>query len=120
MTLLALLACASSSPSAQQLAAWGGLDHDGTLVAAVFAGPELLLAASYVNGLVVQRDAIPETWDLGAPVPAGQAVLTTRDPGGELEVARPSTREAVVIFRDAGEWRFDCFVDEEGPLCEAW
>lgn len=119
MSLLLLFACADNAlTSSSELAAWGGLDSDGTLVAVVFAEDELLLAASYVNGLVVERDAVPEDWDLGADVPPGQAVITTLDPGGELEVARPTASEAVVVFRDGGEWRYDCFVDELGPVCE--
>ena len=96
----------------------GGLADNGQLVATVHVEGELLLAAAYADGFVVEYDEVTKTWQLDSPLPPGMASTTVLDPGGQLEVAHPLEDEAVVVFRDDSEYRYHCFTDEEGSVCQ--
>jgi hypothetical protein len=119
LTLLTLFACAENAlvQEGDALFVAGGMDAGGSLVATVESADELLLAVVYLDGIVLERDDVPDDWQMDGEVEVGMAMVTQLDPGGLMEVAHPRPGEAIVIFREDSEWRYDCFTDDEGPAC---
>lgn len=119
LTLLTLFACAENAMAPHDaLFVAGGMDPAGALVATVESPGALLLAVVYLDGIVLERDEIPDDWAMADDVEVGMAMVTQLDPGGLMEVSHPSPGEAIVVFREQSEWRYDCFTDSEGAVCQ--